>query len=115
MVDDDEADDADSETSQPVYKSRLSIVGQQPREMSARSFLLRLHTAHGYDVQANSRWFWAIAVDMMFASMCFWGLSGVVMWWQIKKTRKIGFVFLVVSAIVATLLAFGMHWQLVNG
>ena len=83
--------------------------------MSARSFLLRLHTAHGYGVQSNSRWFWAIAVDMMFASMCFWGLSGVVMWWQIKKTRKIGFVFLVVSAIVATLLAFGMHWQLVNG
>jgi hypothetical protein len=71
--------------------------------------------AHGYGVQMNSRWFWAIAVDLMFASMCFWGLSGVVMWWQIKRTRRIGFVLLIASAIVAVWLAIGMHWQLVNG
>lgn len=98
-----------------VYKCNLSIVGHAPRELSTRSFLLRLHMAHGYGVQANSRWFWAIAVDLMFASMCFWGLSGVVMWWQIKRTRKLGFLLLATSAIVATWLAIGMHWQLVHG
>jgi hypothetical protein len=100
---------------QPTYKSRLTIIGENPRDLSARSFLLRLHMAHGYGVQMNSRWFWAIAVDLMFASMCFWGLSGVVMWWQIKRTRRIGFVLLMASAIVAAWLAIGMHWQLVNG
>lgn len=100
---------------QPTYKSRLTIIGETPRDLSPRSFLLRLHMAHGYGVQMNSRWFWAIAVDLMFASMCFWGLSGVVMWWQIKRTRKIGFVLLMASAIVAVWLAIGMHWQLVNG
>ena len=99
----------------PVYESALSIVGQAPRDLSARSFLLRLHMAHGYGVQVNSRWFWAVAVDLMFASMCFWGLSGVVMWWQIKRTRKLGITILVASAIVATWLAIGMHWQIVNG
>ncbi len=97
------------------YKGVLSIVGQQPRELSLRSYLLRLHTAHGYPVQQNSRWFWAIAVDLMFASMVFWGLSGVFMWWQIKRTRKIGFVVLLLSAAVATWLAIGMHSQLVSG
>lgn len=100
---------------QPTYKSRLTIIGENPRDLSPRSFLLRLHMAHGYGVQMNSRWFWAIAVDLMFASMCFWGLSGIVMWWQIKRTRKIGSVLLVASAIVAVWLAIGMHWQLVNG
>ena len=99
----------------PVYESVLSIVGQTPRDLSARSFLLRLHMAHGYGVQVNSRWFWAVAVDLMFASMCFWGLSGVVMWWQIKRTRKLGIAILIASAIVATWLAIGMHWQIVNG
>ncbi|MEL7496551.1 MAG: PepSY domain-containing protein [Planctomycetota bacterium] len=107
--------ESDTEKAKPVYQSNLSIVGQSPREMSTRSFLLRLHMAHGYGVQTNSRWFWAIAVDLMFASMCFWGLSGVVMWWQIKRTRRLGFMLLVASAIVAAWLAIGMHWQLVNG
>lgn len=109
------AGETDVEKTKPQYKSELTVVGQNPREMSARSFLLRLHMAHGYGVQTNSRWFWAVAVDLMFASMCFWGLSGVVMWWQIKRTRKIGFLLLIASAIVATWLAIGMHWQLVNG
>ena len=98
-----------------TYESKLSIVGLSPRALSPRSFLLRLHMAHGYGVQANARWFWAIAVDLMFASMCFWGISGIVMWWQIKRTRKIGLALLTVSAVVATYLAIGMHWQIVNG
>ena len=99
----------------PDYRCQLSIVGKTPREMSVRSFLLRLHTAHGYGIQTNARWFWAIAVDLMFASMCFWGLSGVVMWWQIKRTRRLGLIFLIASGVIATWLAIGMHWQLVNG
>ncbi|MCH2183487.1 MAG: hypothetical protein MK108_15925 [Mariniblastus sp.] len=100
---------------EPVYQGRLTIVGNQPRDLPLRSYLLRLHMAHGYPVQKNHRWFWAIAVDMMFASMVFWGLSGVVMWWQIKRTRRIGFFILVASALVAIWLAIGMHWQLVHG
>ncbi len=110
------SDNTDKKKDKPVtYDATLSVVGQHPRDMSARSFLLRLHMAHGYPNQANVRWFWAVAVDLMFASMVFWGLSGVVMWWQIKRTRKIGFVILGASAIVALWLAIGMHWQLVNG
>ena len=98
-----------------VFRGKLSVVGENPRELSARSFLLRLHMAHGYPVERNARWFWAICVDAMFASMCFWGLSGVVMWWQIKRTRKLGLILLLLSALAATSLAIGMHWQLVNG
>lgn len=111
----DDALDQDKDGPSLEYKSKLAVVGRNPREMSARSFLLRLHTAHGYGIRTNSRWFWAIAVDLMFASMCFWGISGVVMWWQIKRTRRIGFALLIASAIAATWLAIGMHWQLVNG
>ena len=37
------------------------------------------------------------------------------MWWQIKRTCRLGFILLAASAIVATWLAIGMHWQLVNG
>ena len=104
-----------TDTPSKQYTGKLDIVGNQPRDLSLRSYLLRLHMAHGYPVQKNHRWFWAIAVDLMFASMVFWGLSGVVMWWQIKRTRRIGLLLLIGSAVVATWLAIGMHWELVNG
>ena len=38
-----------------------------------------------------------------------------VLWWQIKRTRTLGFRLLFAGAIVATWLAIGMHWQFVNG
>ncbi|MGL6073074.1 MAG: PepSY domain-containing protein [Fimbriiglobus sp.] len=78
-------------------------------DLSWRRFLLRLHTAHGYPGEANGRWFWAVIVDAMAFTMCFWGLSGLVMWWQLKATRKLGAIILIVSALTATLLALAMH------
>lgn len=93
----------------------LFVIGTNPRDMSWRNLLLRLHMAHGYPNEKNSRWFWAVAVDVMFVSMVFWGLSGLVMWWQIKRTRRIGWLILILSAATATWLAIGMHWQLVHG
>lgn len=90
-------------------------VGENPRQMSWRSYLLRLHMAHGYPNTKNARYWWAYAVDAMFLCMVFWGFSGVFMWWQIKRTRVIGFVLLFASGVIAAYLAFAMHWQLVNG
>jgi len=100
---------------QPSISGNLFVVGTNPRDMNWRTYLLRLHMAHGYPYEANTRWFWAIAVDLMFLSMCFWGISGVVMWWQIKRTRNIGWVILILSAVTAIWLAVGMHWDMVHG
>ena len=45
----------------------------------------------------------------MAVTMCLLGLSGLVMWWQVKATRKAGAVVLVLSAPAATALGFAMH------
>jgi hypothetical protein len=74
-----------------------------------RQFLLGLHKAHGYPGEANGRWWWALFADAMGLTMCFWGLSGLVMWGQVKATRKAGTVVLVLSAAAATALGFAMH------
>lgn len=55
--------------------------------LTTRTLLLRLHLAYGFPASVNARWFWAIVVDAMFLAMVFWGLSGVVMFWQIKAVR----------------------------
>jgi len=85
-------------------------VGAAPAaEVGWRRYLLRLHTAHGYPGDQNAKWFWAVVVDVMAGTMCFWGVSGLVMWWQLKATRKLGAVVLLFSAAAATVLALGMH------
>ncbi len=80
-----------------------------PDELSTRRFLTRLHLAHGFPGSTNAKWFWAVVVDAMAFVMVFWGVSGVFMWWQLKATRKLGFVILLCSIGAATALGFGMH------
>jgi hypothetical protein len=81
---------------------------QEPRDLSTRQLLLSLHVAHGYPHEANARWYWAVIVDAMAAIMCFWALTGLLMWWQIKATRRLGTVVLVLSGAVAFALGYGM-------
>lgn len=80
-----------------------------PSELSIRRFLLRLHTAHGYPSSGGIRWWWAVIVDVMAFVMVFWGLSGLIMWWQMKAQRKIGVAMVVLSIAGAIYLAMGMH------
>lgn len=88
--------------------------GPSQSELSIRRFLLRLHTTHGYPGETNSRWFWAVIVDAMACTMCFWGLSGLVMWWQIKATRRIGVILMLLSVVLASLLGFSMYVSMAN-
>ena len=78
-------------------------------EPSTRGFLTRLHVTHGYPGEANAGWFWAILVDAMAFALCFWGCTGLVMWWQIKAARRAGAVVLILSATAAVALGWGMY------
>lgn len=80
-----------------------------PGPLSLRRFLILLHVAHEFPARINARWFWAIAVDLMFVSMVGWGFTGLLMWWQMKNVRAIGVAVLIASAIAATALGLGMH------
>ncbi len=82
--------------------------------ISTRRFLTRLHVAHGYPDRVNARWLWAVAVDAMFVSMVGWGITGLLMWWQMKNVRRAGALTLVLSAVVATTVAVGMHESLTS-
>lgn len=106
--------EADGKVWIATYNPMTGSVSGKPADSSseplaARRFLLRLHTTHGYPGEINGRWFWALIVDGMAFTMCFWGLSGLVMWWQIKATRKPGLVILLLSTVAATALGCAMH------
>ncbi len=113
--------EADGRTWTASYNALTGTVTGAPTdskpesELSARRFLTRLHLAHGYPGEANGKWFWALVVDATAFALCFWGLSGLVMWWQIKAARWPGLAVLALSAACATALALAMHTALTSG
>lgn len=108
--------DADGKRCRVTYNAQTGAVGGRPADdtaveptLSPRRFLTRMHLQHGYPGEVSVRWVWAVVVDIMAGVMVFWWLSGVLMWWQIKATRWLGFAVLVVSATTAVAVGFGMH------
>ncbi|MEM9802482.1 MAG: hypothetical protein AAGA20_19290 [Planctomycetota bacterium] len=96
--------------------SRKSVSAEPVDEREGlgwRSYLLRLHLAHTYPDGGGVRWVWAILVDLMAFSMVGWALSGLVMWWQIKKTRRIGRWLVAASALGAAVVGVAMYAALV--
>ena len=55
---------------------------------------------------------WALIVDAMAFVMVFWGASGLLMWWQIKATRRLGVVVVLLSVVAAVWMGIGMHEML---
>ncbi len=72
--------------------------------MSLRNFFLRLHTTHGQGPHWNGRMFWTIILDAMAIAMVCWGITGLLMWWQIKRTRRIGAIVMTLSLLTAAIL-----------
>lgn len=99
-----------------TYNAQTGSVSGKPADaepvgepLSARRFLTRLHTAHGYPGEPNAKWAWAVIVDAMAFVMLFWAASGLFMWWQLKATRKAGLIVLVLSTAAAAWVGIGMH------
>ena len=93
----------------PLTTSVSGTAGPEHSELTWRTFLLRLHLSRGYPGEVTTKWLWAVGVDAMALILCFWGFSGLFMWWQIKATRKAGLVVLALSAVAATALGVGMY------
>ncbi len=81
----------------------------EPRmDFNLRSFLLRLHKSRGYPSEAGTRTGWAIIVDVTGFLMIFWGLSGIIMWWQMKPLRNNGMLTMIMGIVLAGILGYGM-------
>lgn len=96
----------DGETTwQASYSEALgTLSGERVKEadattMSFRQFLLRMHLTHVYPSEFNIRWFYCVVVDVMSLTMLFWGVSGVIMWLQLKRTRVLGALCLLLALV----------------
>jgi hypothetical protein len=78
------------------------------KQLTVREYLLRLHTAHGFPDEQNARWWWAIIVDLMSFVLIGWTITGLIMWWKIKATRKWGFAAILFGSATAVIMGWAM-------
>ncbi len=75
--------------------------------MNFRDTVTRLHKTHHYPDQVNARFVWNVIGDITALSLVIWGLSGLVMWWQIQPSRVIGSVAILIASVAAFVIFAG--------
>lgn len=81
--------------------------------LSLHSAMTRMHKIHNYPAQMGARWVWTLFADITGLTMAFWGLSGAIMWWQMKPTRLIG-TFAVCLAVCVSAFVFSGTYSNLN-
>ena len=87
-----------------------SLSGRAVDEVADNDFysvVTRLHKTHHYPDRRGARWVWTAFADATGITMVFWGLSGLIMWWQMKPTRVVGIAGLSVAAVLGVVIFSG--------
>lgn len=56
-----------------------------------------LHKQHHYPANFGSTFFWALFADLTALMLITWALTGLIMWWQMKRLRAVGLTVLVLA------------------
>ncbi|HVK58871.1 MAG TPA: hypothetical protein VM735_08840, partial [Candidatus Kapabacteria bacterium] len=94
-------------------RSGLVSLSPEPGSMRVPNFLTSLHISHGYPSDKKSemmRTVRAVFVDAMALLMCFWALSGVIMWLQLKQLRRSG-LMVAIASLLTTVLVWSAMYQ----
>jgi hypothetical protein len=62
--------------------------------LGAAQVLAAMHTTHHFPLRFGPLFLWALFEDLLGLTMMTWAITGLVMWWQMKRTRLIGAVVL---------------------
>lgn len=88
-----------------VYASASGQVSGRKRDhapaIGLSQLLGNMHTTHHFPMKIGARWFWALFEDLLGLSMVIWSISGMIMWWQLKKTRRWGLVSVAAALLIA--------------
>jgi hypothetical protein len=77
--------------------------------------LAKLHTTHHFPLQFGALWLWALFADMLGVTMMFWAVSGLIMWWQLRATRLLGILSLLIALGLAAVIIGGTTRELTFG
>ncbi len=75
-------------------KRELHFERPDERPAEIKRLLMRLHMTHMYPDSVGARWVHALFVDLTAGCLLLWCLTGILMWWQMRKLRRVGAVVL---------------------
>lgn len=85
-----------------IMNSELAARAEdEPPVTNIASIMTALHKQHDYPTETSGKTIWLIFGDMTALTMVFWGVSGLIMWWQLKPTRMVGLAGLLFMIVVA--------------
>lgn len=71
------------------------------RKFKPNYLLTNLHQVHGYPVAGFSiQWLWVFFADSLAVLMIIWAVSGLIMWYKMKRLFTIGVILLSISILV---------------
>ena len=71
------------------------------RDFKVSYMLTNLHESHGYPVAGFSvTWLWVFFADSLAVLMIVWAVSGLIMWYKMKKQFTLGVILLSLSVLV---------------
>jgi len=90
--------------------STRTVVGKKvgPRERPLVELLEAIHKQHHYPVERDAKWIWALFADLSALPLIVWALSGLFMWFQLKRLRATGAMVIGLSLAVAALVILGL-------
>lgn len=74
-----------------------------------------MHKTHHFTLDLGATWFWALFEDLLGTAMVLWAVTGLVMWWQMKRTRIAGALSLLVALGIAGAIMTGTLQKLTFG
>ncbi len=93
-----------------VYDLASQVVqgvnSQDPSPGPVIELLESMHKQHHYPVSGGITFVWALFLDLLACTLIFWALSGLYMWWKMKKLRLYGLLTLGLAVVLsATIMA----------
>lgn len=77
-----------------TYSPKTKALEIERSSFRLPAFLEELHHRRGYGPNFVLDRLWAASVDLVILSIIFWAISGLWIWWEIRKTRAWGAVCL---------------------
>lgn len=80
-----------------------------PRAGVFVELLESIHTQHHYPPHPSATLFWALFADLTAITLLIWAVTGIVMWWQMRRLRLAGAVVIVLAlgAAASVMIATG--------
>lgn len=101
--------DIDGEAWEVEYDAKsgdVSFEAIADREVRVPRLLARLHMTHVYPDTLGAAWIHAAIVDLSALCLIMWCVTGLVMWWWMRKVRVVGWLVIATGLLLtAALLA----------